>query len=68
MHPNGQSCEILDRGAVGKGSMLFSRFVSGTRVVTGVSNKKVAGIDFPGYGAHTDAYPVPTRTLVSPHT
>lgn len=39
------------------GSMLFSRGVSGTRVVKPGVKKEVCGISFDGYGAHTDAYP-----------
>ncbi|GJD05696.1 O-phosphoseryl-tRNA(Sec) selenium transferase [Galdieria sulphuraria] len=41
------------------GSMLFTRFVSGTRVVARKNNKtKVCGIDFPdGFGAHCTNYP-----------
>jgi len=41
------------------GSMLFTRCVSGTRVVVpdGGTAKEVAGIAFRNYGAHTDAYP-----------
>ncbi|KAI9209895.1 soluble liver antigen/liver pancreas antigen [Polychytrium aggregatum] len=40
------------------GSMLFSRLVSGTRVVAKGAKKTVCGIDFDGYGAHIDNYPV----------
>ena len=36
------------------GAMLFSRFVSGTRVVSGVAVKKVADIEFFGYGSHSN--------------
>ncbi|GJQ08411.1 hypothetical protein GpartN1_g202.t1 [Galdieria partita] len=41
------------------GSMLFTRFVSGTRVVARNNSKtKVCGIDFPnGFGAHCTNYP-----------
>ncbi|XP_070540300.1 O-phosphoseryl-tRNA(Sec) selenium transferase-like [Ptychodera flava] len=40
------------------GSMLFTRFVSGTRVVAHDSpDKEVAGYKFKNYGAHTDQYP-----------
>lgn len=41
------------------GSMLFTRFVSGTRVVSrNNNNKKVCGIEFPnGFGAHCTNYP-----------
>eukprot|EP01051_Picozoa_sp_SAG22_P001315 SAG22_NODE_50_length_24611_cov_74.139687_8_plen_535_part_00 len=47
------------------GSMLFSRCVSGTRVVTGVSKKAVAGIPFDGYGAHAAGYPTPYLTAAA---
>ena len=47
------------------GSMLFSRFVSGTRVVTTTGSKSVAGLSFPGYGAHADAYTVPYITAAA---
>ncbi len=47
------------------GSMLFSRFVSGTRVVTTTGSKSVAGMSFPGYGAHADAYTVPYITAAA---
>jgi len=36
------------------GSMLFTRGVSGTRVVTGLENKNIEGVTFFGWGAHTD--------------
>lgn len=39
------------------GSMLFSRFVSGTRVVARGKSQEVAGCSFQGFGAHFDAYP-----------
>lgn len=39
------------------GSMLFSRNVSGVRVVLGNEKKSVAGITFEGFGAHSDNYP-----------
>ncbi|OQR96216.1 o-phosphoseryl-tRNA(Sec) selenium transferase-like [Achlya hypogyna] len=41
------------------GSMLFSRGVSGTRIVTGRAEAKIAGYAFRGFGAHADAYPGP---------
>ena len=47
------------------GSMLFSRCVSGTRVVTGVTKKTVAGIAFDGYGAHAAGYPTPYLTAAA---
>lgn len=39
------------------GSMLFSRLVSGTRVVARGKRQAVEGLSFEGYGAHCDAYP-----------
>ena len=36
------------------GSQLFTRGVSGTRVVTGLEVKSVEGVVFQGWGAHTD--------------
>ena len=47
------------------GSMLFSRSVSGTRVVTGRDCKAITGIDFTGYGAHINEYPVPYITVAA---
>eukprot|EP00049_Salpingoeca_infusionum_P001152 m.45598 g.45598 ORF g.45598 m.45598 type:complete len:507 (-) comp10891_c1_seq1:3571-5091(-) len=47
------------------GSMLFSRRVSGTRVVSTTTEKTVAGISFKGYGAHHDAFPVPYMTAAA---
>ncbi|XP_013413537.1 O-phosphoseryl-tRNA(Sec) selenium transferase isoform X2 [Lingula anatina] len=39
------------------GSMLFTRFVSGTRVVATGEVKTVQGYTFHGFGSHTDNYP-----------
>jgi O-phospho-L-seryl-tRNASec:L-selenocysteinyl-tRNA synthase len=39
------------------GSMLFSRNVSGTRIVARGGSKAIGGYEFPGYGAHVDDYP-----------
>ena len=39
------------------GSMLFTRFVSGTRVVPKGEVKEVSGYTFQGFGSHTDSYP-----------
>ena len=44
------------------GSMLFSRNVSGTRVLDPAATKSVAGIAFKGYGSHCDSYPTPYLT------
>ncbi|KAK7873918.1 hypothetical protein R5R35_012932 [Gryllus longicercus] len=47
------------------GSMLFMRCVSGTRVVSGVDVKDVAGYKFEGWGAHTSNYSVPYLTAAA---
>jgi O-phospho-L-seryl-tRNASec:L-selenocysteinyl-tRNA synthase len=39
------------------GSMLFSRCVSGTRVVAPGETKSVGGVEFRGFGASHSAYP-----------
>lgn len=39
------------------GSMLFTRCVSGTRVVPHGQHKSVGGVDFTGYGASVTGYP-----------
>ena len=44
------------------GSMLFTRCVSGTRVITGRDSKSIGPFEFQGYGAHTNEYPVPYLT------
>jgi O-phospho-L-seryl-tRNASec:L-selenocysteinyl-tRNA synthase len=61
-----------DDGANGKktsvsffGSMLFSRAVSGTRVVAPGKTQEVGGIAFEGFGASCDAYPVPYFTAAA---
>ena len=36
--------------------MLFSRAVSGTRIVARGGRKSIAGIDFVGFGSHCDDY------------
>jgi O-phospho-L-seryl-tRNASec:L-selenocysteinyl-tRNA synthase len=38
------------------GAMLFSRGVSGARVITGLSNKTIEGYVFRGYGSSHDMY------------
>jgi len=45
------------------GSMLFTRGVSGARVVAPCTQKTVAGVDFASYGASTSLYPVPYMTI-----
>ena len=47
------------------GSMLFSRFVSGTRVVARHTRQHVAGHSFIGFGAHCDDYPVAYLTVAA---
>ena len=47
------------------GSMLFSRAVSGTRVVVPGKTQEVGGITFCGFGASHDAYPVPYFTAAA---
>jgi len=47
-----------DTGSVTKvGSMLFTRFVSGARVVSRHTRKEIEGHEFVGFGAHIDEYP-----------
>ncbi|CAN0209035.1 unnamed protein product, partial [Discosporangium mesarthrocarpum] len=38
--------------------MLFTRSVSGTRVVPRGQSKEVAGVEFSGYGSGSGGYPV----------
>ena len=38
------------------GSMLFTRFVSGARVVPRKNQKAINGVQFQGYGSHVDCY------------
>ena len=47
------------------GSMLFSRGVSGARVVHPASTGEIDGHAFAGFGAHCDAYPVPYLTVAA---
>jgi len=47
------------------GSMLFTRGVSGTRVVTGCDNKIIEGITFVGWGSHTDHCEKPYLTAAA---
>ena len=47
------------------GSMLFSRAVSGTRVVAPGKTQEVGGITFHGFGTSHDAYPVPYFTAAA---
>ncbi|CAM9212716.1 unnamed protein product, partial [Ectocarpus sp. 12 AP-2014] len=59
------ACALESNGATGSasgapaffGSMLFTRCVSGTRVVPREQHKCVGGIDFAGYGASVTGYP-----------
>jgi len=47
------------------GSMLFSRFVSGTRVVPVHKKAQVAGHSFEGFMAHIQGYPFPYLTAAA---
>lgn len=47
------------------GSMLFSRCVSGTRVVAPGKRQEVGGVVFDGFGASHDCYPVPYFTAAA---
>ncbi|KAF0692959.1 Aste57867_16005 [Aphanomyces stellatus] len=58
--PSGDATKT--KSATFLGSMLFSRGVSGTRVVSTTDSKSIAGYPFPGFGAHTDAFPSPYLT------
>lgn len=50
-------------GASSLGAKLFTKCVSGARVITGVDEKVIDGHRFKGYGAHIDDYPVPYLTV-----
>ncbi|KAF1333507.1 O-phosphoseryl-trna selenium transferase, partial [Globisporangium splendens] len=45
------------------GAMLFSRGVSGTRVVSCLDSKTIGGYTFQSYGAHSDHFPAPYLTV-----
>lgn len=47
------------------GSMLFSRAVSGTRVVVPGKVQEIGGLKFHGFGASVDDYPVPYFTAAA---
>ncbi|XP_067935785.1 O-phosphoseryl-tRNA(Sec) selenium transferase-like [Watersipora subatra] len=47
------------------GSMLFTRNVSGLRVVTCKDEKEINGHTFHGFGSHHDAYPSPYFTVAA---
>jgi len=53
-----ESLLLLHRHTTLLGSMLFSRCISGTRVVPGfdIGRKEICGISFSGYGSSTDRY------------
>eukprot|EP00002_Diphylleia_rotans_P036295 TRINITY_DN7982_c0_g1_i2.p1 TRINITY_DN7982_c0_g1~~TRINITY_DN7982_c0_g1_i2.p1 ORF type:complete len:239 (+),score=31.80 TRINITY_DN7982_c0_g1_i2:250-966(+) len=59
----GNLCDGSDRDSTYLGSMLFQRNCSGCRIVSTRATNKVAGIQFEGYGAHTNSYPVPYLTV-----
>jgi O-phospho-L-seryl-tRNASec:L-selenocysteinyl-tRNA synthase len=50
--------ETVDRDYTSFGSMLFTRGVSGARVVQRQTVSKISGITFQGYGSSANAYPV----------
>ncbi|CAM9137758.1 unnamed protein product, partial [Ascophyllum nodosum] len=56
-HQDGAHAEAIPSSASLLGSMLFTRCVSGTRVVARGQRKSVAGVDFEGYGASVSNYP-----------
>uniref|UniRef100_T1HM80 O-phosphoseryl-tRNA(Sec) selenium transferase n=3 Tax=Triatominae TaxID=70999 RepID=T1HM80_RHOPR len=47
------------------GSMLFLRYVSGTRCITGTEHKDVASYHFEGWGAHHSTSPCPYLTAAA---
>jgi len=47
------------------GSMLFTRNISGARVVALGENKEIGGHHFTGFGSHHDQYPFPYLTLAA---
>ena len=47
------------------GSMLYTRSVSGTRVIARGTEQQVAGVQFVGFGAHFDAYPSDYLTVAA---
>jgi len=51
-----------ERSVTFVGSMLFQRLVSGTRVVLGTGESKVAGVLFTGWGSHSSVCPAPYLT------
>ena len=55
----GESADSLNKGEVTSlfGSMLFTRCVSGTRVVSTGASKTIAGQQFVGFGSSTEDFP-----------
>ncbi|PRP82443.1 O-phosphoseryl-tRNA(Sec) selenium transferase [Planoprotostelium fungivorum] len=53
----------IEGSATHIGSKLFTRFVSGVRVVDGKSSKTINGVTFEGYESHIDRYPHPYFTI-----
>lgn len=47
------------------GSQLFTRLVSGARVVVPTGSKRVEGVHFEGFGAHVRDYPTAYFTVAS---
>lgn len=54
---NGAAAEWIPSRVSKLGSMLFTRCVSGTRVVARGQRKSIAGVEFEGYGASVKGYP-----------
>lgn len=53
----------IPSGVAEIGSMLFTRRVSGSRVVPKNAQKTIEGYSFTGYGSHCDDYPYPYLTV-----
>jgi O-phospho-L-seryl-tRNASec:L-selenocysteinyl-tRNA synthase len=47
------------------GSMLFTRYVSGVRVVAPGDNKNISGVEFENFGSHSSKYPCPYLTAAA---
>ncbi|KAL4159729.1 hypothetical protein PRNP1_000302 [Phytophthora ramorum] len=55
---NAKDLQEKSRQLTSLGAMLFSRGVSGARVVSCLDSKTIAGHNFNSFGAHHDAFPV----------
>ena len=58
-------CRPDPAAATRLGSMLFTRGVSGTRVVTGVALKAVEGVEFRGWGGQNEQCTLPYLTAAA---